>query len=392
MVGLTGGIGAGKSAVAARLAANGAVIVDSDRIAREVVRPGTDGLREIVATFGAGVLAPDGTLDRPALAAVVFGDDSARRALEAITHPRVRARSAELVAAASPDAIVVNDVPLLVEVGLAPTYHLVVVVEAGRAVRLRRLVEHRGMTEAQAYARIAAQAGDAQRRAVADVLLRNDGSLGQLEAAVDATWRDRLLPCERNVRDRRPAPRPAAAVLADPDPGWPEQFARLAARIRYAVGADRRVEHIGSTAVPGLPARDVLDVQLGVASLDEADALAETLAAAGLPPRPRRWFDAPEPSAPEAAAAATRLHGNADPARPVNLHLRVLNSPGWRYALLLRDYLRADPEARAGYLALKRNLVAATGSAESYAAAKEPWFDEVHPRAERWAAATGWGR
>ena len=146
MVGLTGGIGAGKSAVAPRLAERGAVIIDADRLAREVVAAGTDGLAEVVAAFGAGVLGPDGELDRPALGRRVFGDDAARRRLEAIIHPRVRARTAELGHAAPADAIVVNDVPLLVEAGLAPTYHLVVVVLAAERTRIRRLAETRGMT------------------------------------------------------------------------------------------------------------------------------------------------------------------------------------------------------------------------------------------------------
>lgn len=144
-VGLTGGIGSGKSAVSSRLAALGAVIVDADRIAREVVAPGSEGLAEIVAAFSDRVLDADGALDRAALGAVVFGDEDARRRLEAITHPRVRARTAALVAAAPPDAVVVNDVPLLVEVGLAPTYHLVLVVQAAVTTRLERLADRKSV-------------------------------------------------------------------------------------------------------------------------------------------------------------------------------------------------------------------------------------------------------
>ena len=140
IVGLTGGIGAGKSAVAARLAAHGALVIDSDRLAREVVQPGTGGLAEVVAAFGPDVLTADGSLDRPALGRRVFGDEAARRRLESIVHPRVRARTAELVAAAPPDAVVVNDVPLLVEAGLAGAYQVVIVVLADEAVRVDRLV------------------------------------------------------------------------------------------------------------------------------------------------------------------------------------------------------------------------------------------------------------
>jgi len=188
LVGLTGGIGAGKSAVAARLAELGAVVIDSDQLAREVVAPGTEGLAEVVATFGPGVLGPDRALDRPALGRLVFADPAGRQRLERIVHPLVRARTAHLVAAAPAGSVVVNDVPLLVEAGLADTFELVVVVLARVPTRLKRLVEGRGMSEAEARARIAAQASDEQRRAVADVVLENDGTLAELCAAVDQLW------------------------------------------------------------------------------------------------------------------------------------------------------------------------------------------------------------
>jgi dephospho-CoA kinase len=188
LVGLTGGIGAGKSTVTDRLAELGAVVIDADRLAREVVAPGTEGLAEVVAAFGPSVRGPDGALDRPALGRLVFGDEAARHRLEAIIHPRVRARTAELVAAQPPGAVVVNDVPLLVETGLAATYDLVVVVVSAEETRVRRLVESRAMSQAEARARIAAQATDEQRRAVADVVLANDGTVAELRAAVDELW------------------------------------------------------------------------------------------------------------------------------------------------------------------------------------------------------------
>ncbi|GAA0408864.1 dephospho-CoA kinase [Streptomyces luteireticuli] len=187
-VGLTGGIGAGKSEVSRLLAAHGAVIIDSDRIAREVVEPGTPGLAAIVAEFGPAVLAPDGALDRPALGALVFADEGRLAALNAIVHPLVRARSAELQAAAAPDAIVVHDVPLLAENGLAPLYDLVLVVDAGEETRLDRLVRLRGMAEEEARARMAAQATREQRLAVADVVIANDGPVEELAARVDEVW------------------------------------------------------------------------------------------------------------------------------------------------------------------------------------------------------------
>ncbi|NJP45712.1 dephospho-CoA kinase [Actinacidiphila epipremni] len=189
-VGLTGGIGAGKSEVARLLASYGAVLVDSDRIAREVVAPGTEGLAKVVAEFGPGVLAPDGSLDRPKLGAIVFADEERRRALNAIVHPLVGARSAELQRAAGPDDIVVHDVPLLTENGLAPYYDLVVVVDAAPDSQLDRLVRLRGMTEDEARSRMAAQARREERLAIADLVLHNDGTVEELREQVAAVWRE----------------------------------------------------------------------------------------------------------------------------------------------------------------------------------------------------------
>ncbi|MCO8276287.1 dephospho-CoA kinase [Actinoplanes sp. TRM 88003] len=387
-VGLTGGIGAGKSAVARRLARNGAVIIDSDVLAREVVAPGTEGLAEIGTAFGPEVLTAEGELDRPALAARVFGDPEARRTLEKITHPRIRARAAELTAAASPDAIVVNDVPLLVETGIAPSYHLVVVVEADRAARVRRLAETRGMPLEQAESRIAAQADDTVRRRAADVVLRNDGTLDELNEQVDRLFRNRLRPYEENVRLRSSARPDRRLHIADPDPTWPEQAERLIARIRHALPAGHLVSHIGSTAVPGLPAKDIIDLMLAVRTLDEADALADRLAGAGFPRRPGEWIDnargLPGETWPK------RLHGGTDPGRTLNLHVRVTGSPGWRFALLMRDHLRAVPEARDGYAAAKVRWSADHQDRYTYAEAKEPWFDDEARAADDWAERTGW--
>ncbi len=187
-VGLTGGIGAGKSEVSGLLASWGAVIVDSDRIAREVVAPGTPGLGAVVEEFGSGVLAADGSLDRPRLGEIVFGDPERLAALNVIVHPLVRRRSAELEAAAPPGAVVVHDVPLLTENGLAPLYDIVVVVDATRRTRLERLVATRGMTPAQARSRMAAQADREQRLAIADLVIDNDGPLADLEPRVRRVW------------------------------------------------------------------------------------------------------------------------------------------------------------------------------------------------------------
>jgi len=205
-VGLTGGIGSGKSAVAQLLAGHGAVVVDADAIAREAVAAGTPGLAAVLAEFGDGVRGADGGLDRAALARLVFADDAARRRLNAIVHPLVGARTAELVAAAPADGVVVNDVPLLAENQLAGAYDLVLVVEAPEPARIARLARDRGMSEAQARSRIAAQASDAERRAVADLVIVNDGTLADLAARVDQVWRDRIAPLK--AAHATPAPPP----------------------------------------------------------------------------------------------------------------------------------------------------------------------------------------
>ncbi|MEU8624168.1 dephospho-CoA kinase [Streptomyces sp. NPDC048669] len=187
-VGLTGGIGAGKSEVSRLLVGHGAVLVDADRIAREVVEPGTPGLAALVEAFGTGILNPDGTLDRPKLGSIVFSDAEQLAALNAIVHPLVGARSAELERAAGPDSVVVHDVPLLAENGLAPLYDLVVVVDAAPGTQLDRLVRLRGMTEPDARARMAAQATREERLAVADLVIDNDGPVEALAPQVREVW------------------------------------------------------------------------------------------------------------------------------------------------------------------------------------------------------------
>jgi dephospho-CoA kinase len=391
-VGLTGGIGSGKSTVAGRLAEHGAVVVDADRIAREVVEPGTDGLAEVRAAFGDEVIS-DGALDRAKLAAKVFTDESARTTLNGIVHPRIRTRTAELMAAAPADAIVVHDVPLLVEAHMGPAYHLVLVVDAPEEERVHRVVRYRGMAEADARARVKAQAGEADRRAAADVWLDNTGTPDEVLAAVDKLWADRLVRYESNIRLHRRAEY-GGPRLSDPDPAWPEQARRLTERIALA-GGDlvRRVDHVGATSVPGLAAKNVIDLQVTVASLEDADALAEPLAAAGFPRLAHITQDNPKPYAPDPVQWQKRCHAAADPGRLANVHIRVADSPGWRLALLFPAWLHANPDELTAYESLKRRLAAehhTEDTTANYAEAKEPWFDDAAVRAGEWAARTGW--
>lgn len=193
-IGLTGGIGSGKSSAARRFGELGALVIDADLVARQVVEPGTDGLAAVAAEFGPEVLDPAGRLDRAALARIVFTDEAARRRLNAILHPRIRAEVAARIAAAPPGTVVVQDVPLLAETGQAALFDLVVVVETPVELRLERLARDRGMTAAEARSRMATQATDEQRRAVADVVIVNAGTLEDLRAEVDEVWASRVSP------------------------------------------------------------------------------------------------------------------------------------------------------------------------------------------------------
>jgi dephospho-CoA kinase len=300
-VGLTGGIGAGKSTVAAELSELGAVVVDADRIAREVVEPGTDGLAEVVEAFGEDVLDDEGRLDRTALGRVVFADDEARTRLNGILHPRIGARTAELIAGAPDDAVVVHDVPLLVENGMGPAFALVVVVDAPEDVRVARLAETRGMAEDDARARIHAQASEEDRRAAADVWIDNVGDVDEVREQVRELWSERIVPFEAGAREGRAAPWPEEVV--DPDPTWPAQARRVVARVELAgQGHVSGVEHVGPTA-EGRAAPDVLDLVVITTGKDRTGELAAALTGAGFP------------------RVEAGLHGSADPGRPVRLEL-----------------------------------------------------------------------
>ena len=193
-VALTGGVASGKTTVAGILADLGAVVIDSDQLAREVVQPGTPGLTAVVDSFGPSVLDGEGRLDRPALGAVVFSDETARRRLEGILHPLIRARSAEIEASAPEGALVVHDIPLLVESGQAGLFDAVVVVDVPVGTQVRRMVQDRGWTADDARARVAAQAGRAERLAVATYVVENTGTRDDL--------RDRITEVVGQLRSR----------------------------------------------------------------------------------------------------------------------------------------------------------------------------------------------
>ncbi len=394
-IGLTGGIASGKSVVASRLRELGAVLIDADALAREVVEPGTPGLARVVEAFSSAILAPDGALDRPRLGALVFDNPERLSVLNGIIHPLVRQRAAALTAAAPKGAVLVQDIPLLVETGQGADFHLVVVVDAPDDVRVRRMVEHRKMTAEQARSRMAAQAPREARLAAADVVLENSGSKEELRDAVDRLWQRRLRPFAENLARHRMASRTGGPVLSPANPDWAAQAARLGARLLAVAPQDVvAVDHIGSTAVPGLDAKDVLDLQLTVRDLATADRLEPLLAAAGFPRWPGSGQDNPKPGHPDPADWDKRVHGSADPGRAVNLHVRAAGSPGWRYALCFRDWLRDDAGACADYLAEKRRAARRHGADKStaaYAADKEEWFTSyAAPRMDQWARRTGW--
>jgi dephospho-CoA kinase len=403
-IGLSGGIGAGKSTVSSTFSDLGGIVVDGDVISREVVEPGTEGLAKLVDAFGEQILSDDGSLNRPALAAIAFSDDEKRQTLNGIVHPLVAERRSELIASAvkaQKNPVIVEDIPLLVESGMAPMFPLVVIVNADEDLRVKRLIEHRGFSEQDARARIAAQATEEQRRAVADVWLDNSGSTGELVEQARALWHQRILPFAHNLDGGEPAR--SRPVLAPSDPFWPDQAHRIAARLNTACGHRAvRIDHIGSTAVPGMAAKDVIDVQVTVASLDAADELAEALTSAGYVHLPVT-ADVSKPDGRSTVADfdhtnseslwQKRLHCSADPGRPTNVHVRVDGWPNQQFALLFVDWLAANPDAREQYLAVKREAERAGAPDDhiaDYVAAKEPWFSDAYRHAWAWADATGW--
>ncbi|XAS62490.1 dephospho-CoA kinase [Micrococcaceae bacterium Sec5.8] len=394
-IGLTGGIAAGKSVAASRLRELGAVVIDADALAREVVHPGTPGLEQVVAAFSKAVLAPDGGLDRPKLGALVFGDPERLAVLNGIIHPLVRERAAALADAAPKGGIVVQDIPLLVETGQGPNFHLVVVVDAPDELRVQRMMQHRHMSAADARARMAAQASREGRLAAADVVLENSGFKEELRDAVDRLWKFRLAPFADNLARHRMAPRTDGPVLVPSNPDWPRQAHRLMARLQAAAGKEvLALDHVGSTAVPGLAAPDALDLQLGVADMAAADRIAPLLADAGFPARPGVVADTSSPTDPDPAGWQQRLHANADPGRTVNLHVLAVGSPGWGSALCFRDWLRNDAAARADYLTEQRRLArihAAGKSTAGTAADKDAWSTgQAAERMAAWAQRTSW--
>lgn len=392
-VGLTGGIGSGKSTVAAVLRGLGAVVTDADQVAREVVEPGTEGLAAIRQRFGAGVIRADGALDRAALAAIVFPDPGALADLEAITGPAIAGRVARLRAAVPADRVDVYDMPLLVEKGGWVHEHLTVVVGTSEPERLRRLVQQRGIPQDDARARIAAQATDEQRRAAADVWIDNEGSREHAAAQVHAAWTERLAPYDENLRRGVRARRPEPLTLAASDPAWARRGERVCARVAAALpGKGIRVDHIGSTAVPGLLAKDVVDVQVGIRRLADADSpgFVGALLRAGYLRTVDNVTDTPHPAGADPARWGKRYFGGQDPGCIVHLHVREIGSAGYEFALAFRDWLRAVPAARQEYAAVKQALAARLDSTSAYASAKEPWFDTAYPLVRQWVARHGW--
>ena len=374
-IGLTGGIGAGKSTVSSTFSELGAVVVDGDVISREVVEPGTDGLARLVEAFGADILLPDGALNRPALAAIAFSDEDKRKTLNGIVHPLVGARREELINAAAEDAVIVEDIPLLVESQMAPFFPLVIIVNADADVRVKRLIEYRGFSEEDARARIAAQATEEQRRAVADVWLDNAGDADDLKQRARTLWHERIVPFAHNVQTKVPAP--VAPQVVPPDASWPDQARRIVARLNTACGHRAlRIDHIGPTAVAGQAAQDVIDVQVTVDSLETADELADALLTAGYPRVESITQDTARPEGRSSVAGYDRMndaslwhkrfHASADPGRPTDVHIRVDGYPNQQFPLLFLDWLKANPGVQ------------------------EANSDEVYRAAWSWADATDW--
>ncbi|MHA7283866.1 dephospho-CoA kinase [Arthrobacter sp. TMS2-4] len=304
-IGLTGGIAAGKSVVARRFVELGAVLVDADVLARAVVEPGSEGLDAVVTAFGPEILGTDGALDRPALGRLVFADATARERLNTIIHPRVRAAAATLIDGAPEGAVVVEDIPLLVETGQAARFHLVVVVDARDAVRIERMVDRRGMERSDAERRIAAQASREDRLRAADAVLVNDRGVDELLAATDHLWRTRIMPFRDNLAGRRAADadarRPTAGLA-----GTRGLHDRVRAKLEAALAPGCSVDPADATRDDTRD--DVVHAALRVTVPAAGDLAAASDAVA------RAGFPRAEPATAGGRATAAALHRAADPA------------------------------------------------------------------------------
>ncbi|WP_167196478.1 dephospho-CoA kinase [Brevibacterium pigmentatum] len=381
-IGLTGGIGAGKSTVSAMLVDHGAVLVDADKIAREVVEPGQPLLERLAETFGAEVLLPDGSLNRPALASAAFVDSDRTAQLNGLMHPAIRDRTAEHFASHADAEIVVHDVPLLVENSMTPAYHLNLLVDVPAEVRLRRLMDSRGMGRDDAAARISRQADDETRRAACDVIIDNSGSVAETKAAVGHLIESRIRPFAANLTAGRRAPRTVLDLVDPADADWAGDAQRVVAKLRHGTSDEFTVEHIGSTSVPGLPAKDVIDLQLLVPDLIAARELEPRLAELGYPGTEM------SDHLGEGGTEPKWFHANTDPGRAVNLHVRTADSVGAHFARAFRDLLTEDAGERERYLQVKRELAAEAKAAgvtdaqmtRTYAESKELYFLEMRRR------------
>ncbi|GAA2008249.1 dephospho-CoA kinase [Brevibacterium samyangense] len=290
-IGLTGGIGAGKSTVARLFEDRGVPVIDADAIAREVVEPGEPALAALEREFGSEVLAVDGSLDRAALAARAFASPERTAALNAIMHPAIGERTAARYAAHAEAPIVVHDVPLLVENGLFVNYHLCVLVDVPAEVRLARLLGSRGMDEADARRRIAAQASDADRYAACDVVLDNSGVPADLETAFGRLWEDRIVPFAEALRTGRPAAAPAA-LCGLTEPGRAD---RHLARVVRALGDP---EAQAAPVVSNRSTRPTHRLRVTPANAQQAAEAPARLAAAGWFPTGEGAFASADPGAP----------------------------------------------------------------------------------------------
>lgn len=328
-IGLTGGIGAGKSTVAGLLADRGAEIIDADAIAREVVAPGEPLLDVLAEAFGDDIIAADGGLDRAALAAVAFADPESTSRLGALMHPVIRDRTAERFAASTAE-VVVHDVPLLVENHMEVGYHLSLLVDVPAEVRLERLVATRGMDRTDAETRIARQADDAQRRAACDVIVANTGTVDATAVLVDRLWTDRLAPFAANLAAARPARREAEATRAEAGDAGSHlggrrdgDVERLIAKLRHGTG-----EEFPITSVDGSPTGPIR-LEISVPDASTAETLSPRLSALGFPPVAEGAAATGPDGGPESTAdvgadtGAISRHANADPGLPVDLEVRI---------------------------------------------------------------------
>lgn len=374
-IGLSGGIGSGKSTVVKMLSSCGAYIIDSDKLAREVVEPGTPGLHSIVEHFGEKVLAESGELNRNALSAIVFQSDEARKVLNSITHPRIAQRTQQLIEEAPRDSIIVHDTPLLVELNLGVFYDAVIIVWASMETRLHRLQKYRDMPQEEALSRIHAQTSDEIRSQTADVVIDNNSTVEAARAQVYDLFYHYLVPWRDHLIEGEPLSMPISLVSHQgKNPIAPKIIARLWTLLHSVTDSGIvSIEHIGATSMNLSLGQDIIDIHITVTHWNKKDIILSTLKDGGYVMVKYRHDE---------EKLAEYILSSTNPLRKSCIYIHHVDNPCREMYLHSNEFLRLHPQYHQQYIQSKVEGLLS----EKYSHNKKLFFESLYPQIQQWRA------